>query len=116
MKRRPLSLTIVGWLYIVTGALGFSYHLTDFWKAFAGDLVWVELVRLTAIVCGVYILRGRNWARWLAFAWIAFHVILSAFHTMPQLLMHSLLCAILGYLLFRPASSRYFQNGGTAAA
>ena len=36
-----------------------------------------------AIVCGVFLLRGHNWARWLALAWIAFHVVLSAFHAIP---------------------------------
>jgi len=31
-----------------------------------------ESVRLSGIVAGVWMLRGENWARWLAIAWIVF--------------------------------------------
>ena len=111
MNKRPPSVTIIGWLYIAMGTIGFAYHFTEF-KAqdpFQYDIVWVELVRLTAIVCGVYLLRGHNWARWLALAWIAYHVILSGFHSLSQLAIHSLLCAVCAYFLFRPPVTRYFR-------
>lgn len=117
MNKRPVSVTIIGCLYIVMGAVGFVYHFTEF-KAqhpFESDVIWVELLRLTAIVCGVYMLRGHNWARWLAIAWIAFHVVLSAFHTLPEFAMHSLFLAILAYFLFRPTATRYFAARGTSA-
>jgi len=41
------------------------YHLAEF-KAhpFQNDILWVSLVRLLAIVGGVFMLRGHNWARW----------------------------------------------------
>ncbi len=35
-------------------------------------------------------LRGSNWARWLALAWIAFHVFLSFLHSWQQVLVHCL--------------------------
>ncbi len=53
---------------------------------------------------------ATNWARWLALAWIAYHVILSAFHTLSQLAIHCLLCAILANFLFRPTATRYFRG------
>jgi len=109
MNRRPLSVTIIGYVYIVIGAVGFAYHFTEFKAPFQYDFVWVELVRLIAIVCGVYMLRGHNWARWLALVWIAFHVVLSAFHTLPELAIHSLFCATLAYFLFRPTATSYFR-------
>ncbi len=111
MNKRPLSVTSIGCVYIATGAIGFAYHFTEF-KArhpVPYDIVWVELLRLIAMVCGVYMLRGHNWARWLALAWIAYHVILSAFHTLSELAIHGLICAILAYLLFRPTATRYFR-------
>jgi len=114
MNQRPLPVTIIGCLYIVMGAIGFAYHLTEF-KAqhpFQYDIIWVGLVRLIAIVCGVYMLRGHNWARWLALAWIVYHVILSAFHMLSELAIHILLCAILAYFLFRPTATRYFRAAG----
>ena len=111
MNQRPLPVTIIGCLYIVMGAIGFAYHLTEF-KAqhpFQYDIIWVGLVRLIAIVCGVYMLRGHNWARWLALTWIVYHVILSAFHMLSELAIHILFCAILAYFLFRPTATRYFR-------
>ena len=57
-------------------------------------------------------LRGHNWARWLALAWIVYHVILSAFHMLSELAIHILFCAILAYFLFRPTATRYFRAAG----
>jgi len=112
-KKRPVSITVVGYLYIVTGAAGFAYHFNEITaqSALRYDGVWVELVRLTAIVCGAYLIRGRNWARNLTLAWMAYHVILSAFHSQMQLAVHSLFLVLLAWLLFRPTAIRYFQTG-----
>jgi hypothetical protein len=111
-NKRPLAVTIIGWVYIVMGTIGFAYHLTEFkpQRPFQYDFVWVELVRLLAIVCGVYMLRGRNWARWLALVWMGYHVILSGFHSWFELAVHGLLCAAFGYFLFRPRAARYFRT------
>jgi len=109
--KRPLSVTILGGVYIAVGAVGVAYHLRDFHarNAFPIDDVWVELVRLLAIVGGAFMLRGHNWARWLAVAWIAFHVVLSAFHSWGEFAMHCLFCALISWLLFRPDAERYFR-------
>jgi hypothetical protein len=118
MNKRPLSVTIIACVYIAVGAMGFAYHLKEFSAshAFQNDFIAIELIRLVAIVCGVFLLRGRNWARWLALAWIAFHVILSAFHAWSQLAIHSLFCAVIAWLLFRPESARYFRAAETRTA
>jgi hypothetical protein len=55
-------------------------------------------------------LRAHNWARWLALAWIAFHVVLSAFHAFSELVIHGLLCAMIAWGLFRPEAGRYFRG------
>jgi hypothetical protein len=57
-------------------------------------------------------LRGRNWARWIALAWIAFHVIVSAFHTVAEFSMHLLFFAAIAWGLFRPEAARYFLPAG----
>ena len=113
MNNRPLPVTIIGWLYIVVGAVGFASQVTEFktLHPFPFETTLVEAVRLTAVVSGIYMLRGKNWARWLAVAWIGFHVILSAFHTILQLGIHIVFCAILVYFLFRPTATRYFRRG-----
>ena len=112
LNKRPLPVTIIACVYILVGAAGLVYHLRDFraTPAFQFDVLGVELIRLAAIVCGVFLLRGHNWARWLALAWIAFHVVVSAFHTWPELAIHCLFCAVIAWLLFRPESGRYFRS------
>ena len=109
-NKRPLSVTILGCVYIVVGTVGFVYHFTEFRarNAFRYDDVWVELVRLLAIIAGAFMLRGHNWARWLALAWIASHVILSAFHSWGEFAMHCLFCAVIAWFLFRPDAEQYF--------
>lgn len=111
-KRRPLSVTLVALLLIVAGAVGLVYHAReiDFRQPFHDDTVSVELVRVVAIVAGVFLLMGRNWARWLAVAWIGFHVVISVFHSWQQVAMHAVVFAVFAYVLFRPAASRYFRN------
>jgi hypothetical protein len=110
-NKRPISVTLIGCLYIVTGAIGFLYHAREFTAVnpFRFDVLGVETIRLLAILAGAYILRGHNWARWLAIAWIAFHVVLSAFHDLPQFAIHALFFALTAWLLLRPAAARYFR-------
>ena len=107
---RPLSVTIIGWVYIGVGATGFVYHSTEFSRRpFQFEIVWIELVRLLAVVSGVYMLRGHNWARWLALAWIGAHVILSAFNSLSQLAIHVVFFAILTFFLTRSTANHYYR-------
>jgi len=115
MNKRPLSVTIISCLFIAAGVVGLAYHATEF-KAHdpsAAGVIWVCFVRLLAIFCGVFLLRGRNWARWLLLVWIAYHVGLSALHSLSEFLVHSLLLAVVAYFLFRPPVSAYL--GGVRA-
>ena len=110
LNKRPLPVTIIGWVYIAVGAIGFAYHAPELGRQpFQYEIVLVELLRLLAIVAGVYMLRGRNWARWLALAWMAIHVIVSALHSLSQFAFHAAFLAILTYFLTRATSSRYFR-------
>jgi hypothetical protein len=63
--------------------------------------------------CGEF---GQNWARWLALAWIAFHVVLSALHPIPELIIHAVFCAVFAWLLFRPEAARYFRGAQSEPA
>jgi hypothetical protein len=118
MNRRPLSVTIVSCLLIVTGLVGLAYHVTELkpQHPFQNDAVWVELLRVLAIVFGVFMLRGSNWARWLTLVWIGYHVVLSIFHPISQLVTHILLLAVFAYFLFRPAAREFFHPARAATA
>ena len=110
--KRPLAVTILGCVYIVTGAVSVAHHFSDLYErdVLQSFGVWAELVALIAIVCGAFLLRGHNWARWLAVAWMAFHVIVSAFHTLSQFAIHLLFCLVIAWILFRPDAAQYFRG------
>lgn len=112
MTKRPLSVTIVGCIFLAIGILASAAHAAELRGSGAHDALWALLVNLVAIVCGIFLLRRGNWARWLAVAWLAFHVILSL-HSRQALLIHSALLAVFAYLLFRPAATAYFRAPGT---
>lgn len=108
---RPISVTLLAWLYIAVGTITFISHFPEIHarNMFRYDGIWIEVVEILAIVCGVYLLRGRNWARWLAIAWIAFHVALSAYGPARELVVHSAFLVAFTWILFRPPAARYFR-------
>src|SRR4030095_1917974 len=112
MNKRPRSVTVISWLSIATGVIGFAYPATEFKThgPFQYDLLWVCLVRLLAVLSGLFMLRGCDWARRLLLVWIAYHVILSGFHSMSELVMHALLFGAVAYFLLRPQASMYFRG------
>src|SRR5262245_30700352 len=110
MNKRPLAVTLISGLFVAAGLVGLVYHATEFkiQQPFDYDLLWIALVRLLAIVCGVFVFRGSNWARWLLLVWIAYHVFLSLSHSMFELVTHALLLAVVAYFLLRPQTSTFF--------
>lgn len=110
MIRRPAAITVIGFGLIALGSLRL---VLQFWNghstiALTGELGLAALIRCIAILLGVMILRGRNWARWGLGAWLGYHVLLSAFHSQFEFVMHALLSCVALYLLFRHASSSFF--------
>ncbi len=107
--QRPISVTILAWVLIAVGTAGFVYHFRDLRPSLYEGLT-IELTELWAVIAGVWMLRGRNWARWAAFAWMAFHVFLSLHHPLRELAVHLFFCAVFAWILFRPPSARYFRG------
>jgi hypothetical protein len=113
-SKRPISVTILACLYLAVGAGGFVLHFREL-LAHHPDAVGIEVTELVAILCGVFMLLGHNWARWLAVAWIAFHVALSAFHSLAEFAIHAVFCALIAWILFRPEAARYFRAARSEA-
>jgi ribosomal protein S18 acetylase RimI-like enzyme len=111
IRRPPISVLIVAILYLAVGIIGFAYHFPEL-RAGHPDAIWIELTEFLAIVAGVFMLRGQNWARWLALAWIAFHVALSI-GSARQFMVHSLICLAIAWALFHPRASRFFHRAET---
>jgi hypothetical protein len=112
MKNRPLPVIIVAILFIVAGTVGFIYHFNELFEPSArlNEIGWVQLVRIIAIVCGILLLLAVNWARWLAVAWLLFHVFISAFHSTSQMIFHIVILLLVVVLLYLPKSSAFFRK------
>jgi hypothetical protein len=118
MNKRPVTVTIIGCLLLVVGVAGFAYHLTEVkpQNVFHGENAWIFVVELIAIVGGVYVLRGKNWARWLAVAWMGFHVAISFFDSLQKVVVHVVFFGLIAYSLFRADATAYFRQQRQSAS
>jgi len=111
MKNRPLPVIIVSILFILAGCVGFVYHVREFSEPNNNlyELIWILILRILAIVCGILLLFRINWARWVTIAWLIYHIIISAFNSTSEMIAHIVFLIIVSVLLFLPVSSRYFK-------
>lgn len=103
---RPVAVWVVACLYLLVGCLALLYHWHDLGRPDGG---WVILTESLAIVTGVFLLMRQNWARWLAVAWMGFHVAIS-YGDVGKLIAHSCFLALIVWLLFRKDSAQYFRG------
>jgi len=111
-RKRPLAVTIIGLTLIAVELVGVVYHAREF-NLQSTENLCASALRLLAILGGVFLLLGRNWARWLVVAWMGFHVVLSMLHTAFEVIVHSLFFVGLVVLLFRGRASLYFRTQTT---
>lgn len=106
--KRPWEITFLGGLFILVGIVGLFYHLShgpwDRW------LPLIALTEIAAIVCGVFLILGRSWARWLLLVWLALHVAISALNSVSETIAHAVLLAAIAYFLLKSPASRYFTT------
>ena len=117
MHKRPTSITVISWIFIAFGSIVLLFGLLPSVDTTVAQRIaelrghWiVHVSRMVAVLCGVFMLYGFNWARWLLVVWLGFHIIVSALHSPLQLLVHTLLFAVVLYFLFRPQASAYFRG------
>jgi len=91
---------------MLAGVIGFFYHLHDLYQP---DFYSIEISEAFAVIAGLYLLRGSDWARWLALAWMAFHVAISYDDT-QKLIIHACIFVLIAWLLFRPGVRHYFRG------
>ena len=93
----------------------FAFHLPEL-KSLNWEPLLIEIVESLAVVAGVFMLRQRNWGRWLALVWMAFHVAIAAFPPFHGLVVHVLIFAGIAHLLLRSDAAEYFRgNQGDAS-
>ena len=126
MKRRPISITIISWVTIAVGSVALLTGLLSLFDAASAlhleeadaeplEFGLMLMTRILAVVSGVFMLSGFNWARWLLVFWFTFHIVLSIFHTPLELIVHGVLFTVGLFLLFRPESSTYFRGSRAEA-
>jgi hypothetical protein len=113
MNKRPPTITALSWLYVIVGLVSTGYHISQFKTLSptllgAAETLLMIVIGLAAVAAGYYMLRGQNWARWLAFCWTLFHVILSAFQSPWGLIFHSVFVVLLALLLFSKEAKKWF--------
>lgn len=108
-NKRPWPVIVIASLYLLVGIVGFCYHFSEL-LARHSDALAIEVTELLAAVSAAGLLMRQNWARWLALAWILFHVGLSLFHPMRELAVHIAFCILIAWALFQPESGRWFNR------
>src|SRR3954466_318550 len=112
VRPRIRSVLGVGVLFLVLGALDLWRGLAPLFASaphwhMAADDMEVLAIGVAAIVGGIYVLRGANWARWLLAAWMALHVAISIGQP-TALIAHLVIFGFVAWLLFRPGASPHF--------
>jgi hypothetical protein len=109
--KRPFEVSFLGWLFMVTGLASVAFPLAgrpiDRWS------ILIAAIGVIAVVGGIFLLLGRSWARWLLLAWLAFHVVVSAFRSVSQTLAHAVLLVVVGYFLLGSPAAKYFRSTRT---
>lgn len=126
--RRPHGITIIAWLFILVGAAGL---LKDLWPLLTpnaaqqiaklkadglADLGPAWIIQMFAIIGGVGLFSGYNWARWLLVLWMSFHIGLSILHSWPEPLIQAVIFTPLLIVLFHPYMQFYFHGERTGSA
>jgi hypothetical protein len=119
--QRPRTVTVVSAIFILVGAAGL---LADLWPLVTSggaeqlaklradgvaDLIPAWGLRILAIIGGVALWGGHNWARWLLAAWMLIHVGISLFHSLGEVVAHCAIFGIVLYFLFRSPVQRFFD-------
>ena len=75
MVRRPVTLSVIGWVFIIGGGLGLaslpvnimtlrSNRYQPYFQLTPAYLIIAALRALVDLVAGIAILKGRDWGRW----------------------------------------------------
>jgi hypothetical protein len=117
MKTCPPSIVVISFLFILAGGISIGVRVWQFSinkPTFLGE-AGVYTSGGIAIAAGIYLMRGRNWARWLALAWLVFQCVISAFYQPLGLPVHLCFIGVLAWFLFRREAQQWFKPQPVAA-
>jgi hypothetical protein len=114
MTKRPRSITLIGWLFIIVNAIilidGIVKHIGTKPGAaphFPPDIV-IHIIRALGLIGGWGVLVGSNWARWLLAIWMVFHFAIGFLHSIASTVAHAVMFSVILYFLFRSSATAFF--------
>jgi hypothetical protein len=130
MKKRPLSLSIIGWFLIVTGVLGlfgmlFTMNNPMTLRIYAQSplplpvhLAIGAVGTTISAISGYGILKGFNWSRFLYVGWslIGFAISIATIPVTTIIGLSLIFFAVIVFFLFRPAANAWFSAARPAGA
>ena len=109
MRDCPVTVRVVAWLLVVAGVFGLFAQMLAVVSHLSLGMVFAGVsLCVLAILAGIALLRRQGWARWLAMAWMAAHVVIGALHSTGSTLMHAVILVLFAYALFSPQAERWF--------
>ncbi len=122
MNHRPLSITLISWLFILVGIgtlvfalfvalLADSSDIHDPLGRFSGEDILMIGIAIAAGAGGLLLLKRNGWGRWLILGWLIFHTVMSYPHGVMKFAVHLGLTIIIGAALFLPSASAHLRNG-----
>ena len=132
MKERPTSITVVSWILIISGVLALIMNIVNIYNPMAQEMAQKLMSKspipaniqyimtyaglLITLVCGIAMLKGKNWARLLYVGWsVAGFLIAMVTSPLKTILIPGIIFfLIIAFFLFRPKANEYFKAAEAA--
>ena len=130
MTNRPTSITVIGWLLIVLGALGalgmimaLGISTPEMQELMAKNPIPIPIQYAMSfaglaisIVSGYFMLKGQNWARLLYVIWsaVGFLIGLATSPMKIAMIPGIVVFLLIVFFLFRPKANAFFAGTGLA--
>jgi hypothetical protein len=129
MTIRPTSITVIGWILVVSGVMSLpgtfrTPRTPRAQEVAAKNPVPIPIQRAMSVagtavhvVCGYFLLQGKNWSRYLIVAWDVIQLSYGFIASPFKLVMILGACFLLleTYFLFRPRAQEFFAAVGANA-
>ena len=123
VKKRPKSVTVISWLYIVLGGLSVITSLATLNNSMLLDwmhagllpvevqIAWSIISMLLVVVASIAMLNGQNWGRFLFVVVGVIGILVSFLRPIEaRAFLGSIWFAMIFYFLFRADANEYFAN------
>jgi hypothetical protein len=124
MNQRPTSVTVISWFLFAPSVISLVTSLFTFNNPLVRDLMSKSVIPVPlqfvmmyvglsiSMACGIYMLKGANWARLLYIGWGAFGFLVSLLTSPTKLLLIPgvVVFAVFVILLTRPKATVFFKN------